>query len=206
MGLELVELAMSFEDAFGCELPDEAARQLRTLGDVHRYLLPRAEAVSTGKRCAAQMAFHRLRCALEGVVPRSAFHPDAPLARLRTPDAWAADWRGLSARAVLHLPPPSPVHWLASVLPRVMRTRWASRQLRHIRRAAKDTVSDDGPTVTDLVALTVAHNHGALARAGAAVLPAEVFSSIVTLTAWHFGGSADGLGPETRLLDLARDG
>jgi acyl carrier protein len=32
--LDTVELAMSFEDEFGCEIPDEAADSMFTVGDV----------------------------------------------------------------------------------------------------------------------------------------------------------------------------
>src|SRR5215470_5377345 len=36
--LDTVELAMSFEDEFSCEIPDEAAESLFTVGDVIKFL------------------------------------------------------------------------------------------------------------------------------------------------------------------------
>jgi acyl carrier protein len=36
--LDTVELAMSFEDEFGCEIPDEAADSMFTVGDVVKFL------------------------------------------------------------------------------------------------------------------------------------------------------------------------
>ena len=36
--LDTVELAMSFEDEFGCEIPDEAADSMFTVGDVIKFL------------------------------------------------------------------------------------------------------------------------------------------------------------------------
>ena len=36
--LDTVELAMSFEDEFGCEIPDEAAESMFTVGDVIKLL------------------------------------------------------------------------------------------------------------------------------------------------------------------------
>jgi acyl carrier protein len=36
--LDTVELAMSFEDEFGCEIPDDAAESMFTVGDVIKFL------------------------------------------------------------------------------------------------------------------------------------------------------------------------
>jgi acyl carrier protein len=36
--LDTVELTMSFEDEFGCEIPDEAADSMFTVGDVIKFL------------------------------------------------------------------------------------------------------------------------------------------------------------------------
>ena len=36
--LDAVELAMSFEEEFGCEIPDEAAESMFTVGDVIKFL------------------------------------------------------------------------------------------------------------------------------------------------------------------------
>jgi acyl carrier protein len=36
--LDTVELAMSFEDEFGCEIPEEAADSMFTVGDVIKFL------------------------------------------------------------------------------------------------------------------------------------------------------------------------
>jgi acyl carrier protein len=36
--LDTVELAMSFEDEFGCEISDEAAESMFTVGDVIKFL------------------------------------------------------------------------------------------------------------------------------------------------------------------------
>ena len=36
--LDTVELAMSFEEEFGCEIPDEAAESMFTVGDVIKFL------------------------------------------------------------------------------------------------------------------------------------------------------------------------
>lgn len=36
--LDVVELVMAFEDAFGTDIPDEDAEKLATVGDVIRYI------------------------------------------------------------------------------------------------------------------------------------------------------------------------
>jgi acyl carrier protein len=36
--LDTVELTMSFEEEFGCEIPDEAAESMFTVGDVIKFL------------------------------------------------------------------------------------------------------------------------------------------------------------------------
>ncbi len=36
--LDLVELIMAFEEAFGCEIPDEAAEKIATVADAVKYV------------------------------------------------------------------------------------------------------------------------------------------------------------------------
>ena len=36
--LDTVELVMAFEEEFGCEIPDEDAEKIRTVGDAINYL------------------------------------------------------------------------------------------------------------------------------------------------------------------------
>lgn len=36
--LDTVELVMAFEEEFGCEIPDEAAEKIRTVGDAVKYI------------------------------------------------------------------------------------------------------------------------------------------------------------------------
>jgi acyl carrier protein len=42
--LDVVELVMAFEEAFGLAVPDEDVAHMRTLGDIERYLEKRVEA------------------------------------------------------------------------------------------------------------------------------------------------------------------
>jgi len=36
--LDTVELVMAFEEEFGCEIPDEAANEIQTVGDAVKFL------------------------------------------------------------------------------------------------------------------------------------------------------------------------
>ncbi len=40
--LDLVELVMALEEEFGCEIPDEDAEKIRTVGDVVKYVQERS--------------------------------------------------------------------------------------------------------------------------------------------------------------------
>jgi acyl carrier protein len=42
--LDTVELVMAFEEEFGCEIPDEKAEQIQTVGDAVRFLETQAKA------------------------------------------------------------------------------------------------------------------------------------------------------------------
>jgi acyl carrier protein len=42
--LDIVELVMAFEEEFGCEIPDDAAEQIQTVGDAVKFLEKQAKA------------------------------------------------------------------------------------------------------------------------------------------------------------------
>jgi acyl carrier protein len=42
--LDTVELVMAFEEEFGCEIPDDAAETIQTVGDAVRFLEEHASA------------------------------------------------------------------------------------------------------------------------------------------------------------------
>jgi acyl carrier protein len=42
--LDTVELVMAFEEEFGCEIPDEKAEQIQTVGDAVKFLEKQAKA------------------------------------------------------------------------------------------------------------------------------------------------------------------
>jgi hypothetical protein len=60
MGLDTVELVISFEDAFGMAIPDEVAAQLTTPRKVTDYIIAQV-VVSEDPSCLSQQAFYFLR-------------------------------------------------------------------------------------------------------------------------------------------------
>jgi len=60
MGLDTVELIMAIEERFGIEIPDKEASEMRTVGDMQRFILSKVN-VSDEKTCMTQQAFHLIR-------------------------------------------------------------------------------------------------------------------------------------------------
>lgn len=80
MGLDTVELVISFEEAFGIEIPDAVAETMRTPADVIDYV--HSNQTKGGIAACLQMrSFHRLRRALEefGLVERRKLRLDMNL-------------------------------------------------------------------------------------------------------------------------------
>lgn len=62
MGLEAVELVMTYEEAFGVDIPNSEAERMRTPGDVVDFLLPcLGEASEERHICRSARAFRQLR-------------------------------------------------------------------------------------------------------------------------------------------------
>ena len=43
MGLDVVELVMTVEEHYGLAIPDTAAREMRSVGDLHQYIVDHAQ-------------------------------------------------------------------------------------------------------------------------------------------------------------------
>jgi acyl carrier protein len=52
--LDTVELAMAFEEEFGCEIPDEVIEKILTVGDANRYFEANAKSRSKMSGTAPQ--------------------------------------------------------------------------------------------------------------------------------------------------------
>ena len=64
MGLDIVELVMAVEAAFGVDIPDADAERLRTPRDVATYLRTRLPTATDSGSCLTQQAFYRTRRAV----------------------------------------------------------------------------------------------------------------------------------------------
>ena len=83
MGLDLIELTIRIEDAFGIPIPDEIAADLTTPRQVKFYILSQLK-LAERKTCMSQQAFYLLRRQLLPVlgIQRSDFYPASNLAQL----------------------------------------------------------------------------------------------------------------------------
>jgi acyl carrier protein len=83
MGLDLVELAVRFEEAFGIAIPDEVAAELTTPRRVSFYVLSQLN-LAEQTACASQQAFYFLRREFVPAlgIHRTDFRPTSNLAEL----------------------------------------------------------------------------------------------------------------------------
>jgi acyl carrier protein len=83
MGMDIVEMIMEIEEEFGIQIPDRDAERIRTLGDLHQYLLRWRGAVAEGA-CLSSATFYRARRALCGLLGRErrSIAPCTPLEEL----------------------------------------------------------------------------------------------------------------------------
>jgi len=112
MGLDLVELIIRFEDAFGVAIPDAVATELTTPRKVTEYLVTQ---LNLGRQttCISQQAFYRLRRDLSPLTrtQRAEFRPTLRLAHLFPVEARKETWTEARSqiRALPHLVRPK---WL----------------------------------------------------------------------------------------------
>ncbi len=60
MGMDLIELVMEVEDAFGIQLPDKDCCEIRTVGELHALVAPKLNINAHGP-CLFMVTFHLLR-------------------------------------------------------------------------------------------------------------------------------------------------
>lgn len=96
MGLDIVELIIAVEDAFGLAIPNADAERLATPGRLIDYLASRLPAAgSDGGGCLSQRAFHKLRRATSDRlrVHRRAVRADTRLAALFAGEEGQRAWQ-----------------------------------------------------------------------------------------------------------------
>jgi acyl carrier protein len=98
VGLDLVELVIATEAAFGIAIPDAIARELTTPRRVIDYLTVRLPTAETSG-CLTQRAFYRLRGAMARRFerPPTTLVPETRIAEVLPPNAPESHWRQLGA-------------------------------------------------------------------------------------------------------------
>lgn len=100
MGLDAVNLVMTYEAAYGHDIPNAEARRIRAPKDVVNYLLPRlGERAEESPICLSARAFHACRRELTSVsgAPRGAVSVHALIAPLLGTSA-PKQWRRMRQR------------------------------------------------------------------------------------------------------------
>lgn len=107
MGLDIVELIMTFEDEFDLAIPDNVAAELRTPGQVTDFLVSALRAgAGPPEVCPGARSFYRLRRQLvtRYGAARSAVRPDEMIGAL-VPTTGRRDWPSIADAAGLRREP-----------------------------------------------------------------------------------------------------
>jgi acyl carrier protein len=106
MGLDGVEIIMATEERFGITIPDEDAEKMRTVGDLHHYVLHKLETQYPEDRCLTSANFYLFRrsCMRTLHVPRSDIKPSTRLSNLLPSRHRSSYWKQLRSETQLELP------------------------------------------------------------------------------------------------------
>jgi hypothetical protein len=111
-----IELLMQIEERFGVAVSDDEAERIRSVGDLHAFILARIPCARSGA-CVTSAAFHRLRRALGELlaVPRERVRPGARMEELVPAQERRRFWQECGDRLGLSLPPLRRPGWLHHV-------------------------------------------------------------------------------------------
>lgn len=113
MGLEMVDLVIGTEAAFGISIPDEDMFHIVTVGQYHDYLVAALGASGSGK-CSSSVVFYRLRRAFADRlgVKRDEFKPDTELDSLMPRRSRRRVWSDLAKASDLTFPRLARPNWV----------------------------------------------------------------------------------------------
>lgn len=96
MGLELVEIVLEVEETFGIVISDNAATQIRTVGQLHEYILD-ARRQERQSGCPTSRVFLQIRRVLTATTstPRQAIRPSTDLKTVIPPQIRRRVWNRL---------------------------------------------------------------------------------------------------------------
>jgi len=105
MGLDLVELVIDVETAFGISIPNEDASKIITVGQLYDYIIANLPAQET-KRCLSAAAFYQFRRALTDQfdVDRREVRPSTLIGSIVPERKRRSDWQLLGRRLDWRVP------------------------------------------------------------------------------------------------------
>jgi acyl carrier protein len=107
MGLDIVEMVMEIEERFGIEIEDDALMQIRTVGDMHVFLMSKLQRdAARPMPCLSSRTFYRLRRAMmaELGVARNVIRPKVPVDAILRREDLEHRYRQLELATGLTLP------------------------------------------------------------------------------------------------------
>jgi hypothetical protein len=105
MGLDAVELVMEVEDQFDIAIPDKAACELVSVGDLYKYILTQRNR-PLARGCCTASAFYQLRrCLVERYhLDKRSIRPTTDLASLIPREQRFLEWEALQKTCSLAMP------------------------------------------------------------------------------------------------------
>jgi acyl carrier protein len=225
MGLEIVELIMDVEDAFGIQIADQEASQIITIGELYQTILDKLKQARSGE-CMTAKAFYRLRRGLSelSAQPRRAIRPDTPLEALVPSHRRRRYWSDLSRLLGVRLPPLRRPGWvITSLMVTIVGLIFIAILGERIRFLPHPGVSwgllvgllltagvltrplatNMGPwhTTGDLARVLLRDNFATFAKESQFVNEKEVWDSLVAMIAEQLGVSERDLRPEVRFVE-----
>lgn len=119
MGLDAVELMMEVEETFAIKVMDDDAVEMRTVGDLYRYILQHMPPEKTARICLSAVTFYRLRQAFKKLGGVARLRPRDAITMLLPQRGRRRFWSELQQTANLSLPPlrrPGWLVWLSTLL------------------------------------------------------------------------------------------
>ena len=230
MGLDLVELLMEVEEAFGISIPDEDAPAVETVGSFHDCLL-RQLGTHQQTGCLTAVAFYQVRRALISVLglPRKQLRPSTNLRQLIPVRGRRATWKRLQDSLGLKLPKLSLPMWsvvftLAAPFVVGLGCRWVPTLLGHSAATAgwfpylagvltlvialmlgnhfASGLHANLQTVGGLARGVLANNYAALAAQVGGSHEKDVWNALQFIICEQFDLKPEQVTRETRLVDL----
>jgi acyl carrier protein len=114
MGLDTVELVMDVEESFGVEIPDDAAQQIITVGDLFEFVKSQTDLAPAGT-CLTAATFYDIRKGLQHAGITARFGPSTPLAEIVPHRERRSFWATLSQNTQLRLPDLYRPSWIVAL-------------------------------------------------------------------------------------------